>query len=288
MANATSPVVVVTGASSGIGKATALRLHARGYKVYGASRRAQNGVPFETLTMDVDDDASVAAAIGRVLAREGRVDAVVNNAGFGILGAVEDTSIEEAKLQLETNFFGVLRVCRAVLPSMRAAGRGRIVNVSSLGGVFGMPFSGLYSASKFALEGMSEALRHELRPFGVHVTLVEPGDIQTEFTTVRRTTAASATNPAYQAGLRRAQAAAEKDERNAPPPEKVARTIERALAVRAPRLRYTVGMLGQRVVAVLRRLLPARTFEWLIGQAFQIGRARSLAPAAGGSRRSPA
>jgi short-subunit dehydrogenase len=120
---------------------------------------------------------------------------------------------------------------------------------------------------------MSEALRHELRPFGVRVTLIEPGDIQSDFTKARRTVSAAATNPAYREGLRRALAAAEKDERSAPAPEKVARTIERALAVRSPKLRYTVGMASQRVVALLRRLLPARAFEWLVGQAFQIGSA---------------
>jgi NAD(P)-dependent dehydrogenase (short-subunit alcohol dehydrogenase family) len=267
-----SKVVLVTGASSGIGKACAEHLAARGYTVYGASRGAvpTGGASFRPLVMDVDDDASVASAVTSILEREGRIDAVINNAGFGYAGAVEDTSIVEAKRQFDTNFFGVLRVCRAALPAMRAAGRGHIVNISSLGGVFGMPFSGLYSATKFALEGMSEALRLELRPFGVHVSLIEPGDIRSNFTQARKATAESETNPAYKDGFRRAQLAAEKDEKNAPPPEPVARLVERVLVARRPRLRYSVGMISQRIVVWLKRLLPARLFEFAIAQAFQI------------------
>ncbi len=262
-------VVLITGASSGIGKACAAHLHARGYRVYGASRRPVMG-PFETLSMDVDDDDSVEAAVMHVLSREGQLDAVVNNAGFGFAGAVEDTSVVEAKQQFETNFFGVLRVCRAVLPSFRKQGRGRIVNVSSLGGVFGMPFSGLYSATKFALEGMSEALRLESRPFGVHVSLIEPGDFKSNFTAVRRTTVESRRNPAYREAFGRAMKAAERDEQNAPTPEPIARLVERILVTRSPRLRYSIGMPSQRIVVVLKRWLPAALFEWLLAKAFQL------------------
>jgi len=264
-------VVLVTGASTGIGRACADHLAARGWRVYGGSRRAPGGAPaFEALTLDVDDDASVASGVAQVLAREEHIDVVVNSAGFGIAGAVEDTSIIEAKRQLETNFFGVLRVCRAVLPSMRAARCGRIVNISSLGGLFGMPFSGLYSASKFALEGVSEAMRQELRPFGVHVTLIEPGDIRSDFITTRKSTEESNVNAAYQEGFRRAMKAAEADERAAPSADLVAQLVERVLTVRRPRLRYSVGMFSQRIVALLKRWLPERIFEWAIGQAFKI------------------
>jgi short-subunit dehydrogenase len=262
-------VVLVTGASSGIGRACADHLQARGHRVYGASRRRPGSAAFEPLAMDVDDDASVETAVRNLLAREGRLDAVVNNAGFGIAGSIEDTSIAEAKAQLETNFFGVLRVTRAVLPTLRAQRSGRIINMSSLGGVFGMPYSGLYSASKFAVEGLSEALRLEVRPFGVHVTLVEPGDVRSEFTAVRRTTSTALTS-AHAEGFRRAMQAAEKDERRAPDPLVVALLVERILRARAPRLRYTVGMQSQRIVVLLKRLLPARLFEWALAGAFQI------------------
>ncbi len=263
-------VVLVTGASSGIGRACAAHLAARGHRVYGAARRPIAGAAFESLEMDVNHDASVARGVAHIVEREGRIDALVNNAGFAIFGAIEDTSVAEAKEQLETNFFGVLRVTNAVLPKFRSQGGGRVVNVSSLGGVFGMPYSGLYSASKFAVEGMSEALRLEMRPFGVHVSLIEPGDFKTELTAVRRRTAASLRDSAHAGGLARAMKAAEKDEANAPTPEPIAALLERALLARSPRLRYTTGMASQRIVTVLKRILPARLFEFMLTQAFDI------------------
>src|SRR5262249_245829 len=156
------------------------------------------------------DDDSVTAGVRSVVEKAGRIDAVVNNAGWGLMGAVEDTAIDEAKAQLETNFFGVLRVCRAVLPHMRRQGGGHVVNISSLGGIVGLPFSGLYSASKFALEGVSESLRLETWRFGVRVVLIEPGDFRSNFTQARRMTKASATHDAYREALQRAHAAQEK------------------------------------------------------------------------------
>ena len=138
------------------------------------------------IALDVDDDTSVERAVAAVLARAGRIDAIVNNAGWAIMGAVEDTAIAEAKAQMETNFFGVLRLCRAVLPVMRRQGGGTIVNISSLSGLFGTPFSGLYSASKFAVEGMSEALHFETRKLGIRVVLIEPGDHASALAASRR------------------------------------------------------------------------------------------------------
>jgi NAD(P)-dependent dehydrogenase (short-subunit alcohol dehydrogenase family) len=256
-------VILVTGASSGIGRSTAAELTHRGQRVYGASRTAAP-LPCASLRMDVDDEASVAEAVGEVLAREQRLDAVVNAAGFGIAGAVEDTSVEEARSQFETNIFGVLRVCRAVLPVFRRQGSGLIVNVSSIAGRVGLPFQALYAASKFALEGLTEALRMEVLSFGIRVVLVEPGDFATGFTDRRRQTAASATNPAYRERFSKAMAVIEKDERGAAPPEAVARLIARIIARRGPRLRYTVGPGLQRATPFLKALLPHALFERLI------------------------
>ena len=220
--------------------------------------------------MDVDDDVAVQRGIQTVMDATGRIDAVVNNAGNAFMGAVEDTSLDEARAQLETNFFGVLRVCRAVLPIMRQQGSGYIVNVSSLAGILGLPFSGLYSASKFALEGMSESLRLEARRFGVHVVLVEPGDFRTQLATTRRTVKEAESNGAYQAAFAKFKAQQEKDESGAPTPEPVAQLIERILRDPAPRLRYSVGMLGQRIVIPLKRVLPQRLFEWVLCRALAL------------------
>jgi NAD(P)-dependent dehydrogenase (short-subunit alcohol dehydrogenase family) len=268
MSDAVAKVVLVTGASSGIGRACAEHLTARGYRVIGAQRRlpAAGDAPagVEMIAMDVDDDGSVETGVRTAYERGGRIDAVVNNAGAAWMGAVEDTSIAEARAQLETNFFGALRVCRAVLPIMRAQGAGYIVNISSLAGVLGLPFSGLYSASKFALEGMSESLRLEVRRFGVRVVLIEPGDFRTQLAAVRRPTAASQGASVYRAALETFKAQQDKDEAGAPTPEAVARLVARVLETPSPRARYTVGMLGQRIVVPLKRLLPQRLFEALL------------------------
>ncbi|HEV8070829.1 MAG TPA: SDR family oxidoreductase [Planctomycetaceae bacterium] len=265
-------VVLITGASSGIGQACAEHLARSGWRVFGTGRGAppavQAGAAFEMVTMDVDDDNSVGQAVESVLAKAGRLDAVVNNAGIAVMGAVEDTSIEEAKAQLETNFFGALRVCRATLPALRKQGGGHVINISSLAGIIGLPFSGLYSASKFALEGVSESLRMESRAFGIHVVLVEPGDFRTNITTRRRIAAAAETNDAYREAFERCKQKQEQDETNAPGPEAVARLVGRILNDPRPRTRYSVGMLSQRMVVPLKRFLPQRLFEWAARRAF--------------------
>jgi NAD(P)-dependent dehydrogenase (short-subunit alcohol dehydrogenase family) len=190
--------VLITGASSGIGKACAEYLFMRRCRVYGTSRRTPHVEPrstppeavplFQTIPLDITSDESVEKAVSLVLESEGRIDAVVNNAGFGLAGAVESTSIAEAREQFETNFFGTMRVCRAVLPAMRRQGHGHILNVSSVAGQIGIPFQGIYSATKFAVEGLTEALRLEVAPFGIRVVLIEPGDFHTGFTANRRRT----------------------------------------------------------------------------------------------------
>ncbi len=220
------------------------------------------------VTMDVEDETSVRRCVDDILARAGRLDAVVNNAGISIMGSVEDTSIEEAKAQLETNFFGVLRVCRATLPILRRQGGGHIVNISSLAGIIGLPFSGLYSASKFALEGVSESLRMECRAFGIHVVLVEPGDFRTQITARRRTAQAAETNDAYRDAFARCKRKQDQDEANAQSPEAVARLVARILSNPNPRTRYAVGMFTQTMVVPLKRILPQRMFEWMARQAF--------------------
>jgi NAD(P)-dependent dehydrogenase (short-subunit alcohol dehydrogenase family) len=264
MTGSAPKVVLVTGASTGIGRCCAEHLQKRGYQVFGTQRRPPTTPPaVPMITMDVDDDRSVNDGVQAVVGQAGRLDAVINNAGWGLMGAVEDTSSEEAKAQLETNFFGVLRVCRAVLPVMRRQGGGHIVNVSSLAGVVGLPFSGLYSASKFALEGMSESLRMETWPFGVRVVLVEPGDFRSNFPANRRLTRASTADSPYHQTLERIRPAQERNELQGPDPEAVAHLVERILRSRNPRVRYSVGLASQRIVVPCKRFLPQRLFEWL-------------------------
>ncbi len=201
-------VVLITGASSGLGLAMARDLHLAGYRVYGTSRKA-DGVSnphgdFHLLQMDVVDDDSVAAGIQQILQREGALDAVICNAGFGMAGAIEDTTADEALAQFQVNFFGVHRVCRAALPCLRGRGRSHLMVVGSLAGLVGLPFQGMYSATKFALEGYCEALRIELRGTSVRLTIVEPGDFATGFTGSRQLAAAATESPAYRDAFGRA------------------------------------------------------------------------------------
>jgi NAD(P)-dependent dehydrogenase (short-subunit alcohol dehydrogenase family) len=262
-------VVLITGASRGIGAACARLLAQGGHRVFGTSR--QGGADrlsqpvdrgcgsVEMIPMDVDSEASVHAGVTYILEQAGRLDVAVNNAGFGMMGSVEDTSAAEARAQFETNLLGAWRVCRTVLPQMRAQGSGLIVNIGSLGGLCGLPFQAAYSASKFGLEGLTEALRLEVRPFGIRVVIIEPGNIDTEATARGpRTTARTA---AYNEHLKRAEEAMIRGERDGAKPEAVAQLLGRILRTPRPRVRYTVGPVPERAAASIKRVLPSRLFE---------------------------
>jgi NAD(P)-dependent dehydrogenase (short-subunit alcohol dehydrogenase family) len=253
-------VVLITGASAGIGQACADRLHGAGWTVVGASRRATASGSWQPLKMDVDDDADVARGVAAVLEQHGSLDAVVASAGWGLAGPVETTPMADAKAQLETNFWGAVRVVRCALPAMREQRGGRLVLVSSIGGLIALPFQAFYSASKFALEGYAEALAYEVEPFGIDVTLVEPGNIKTDFTAVRRKVPGDA-GDAYAAAAAKAIALMERDEANGAPPDDVAVVVERALTARRPRRRLSVGKVGERIGIPAKRLLPHRVFE---------------------------
>ena len=211
--------------------------------------------------MDVDHDASVRAGVEEVLSRHGRIDGLVASAGWGIAGAVEHTAVDEAKAQFETNFWGATRIVQEVLPAMRRQGAGRIVLISSIGGVVALPYQGFYSASKFALEGLGEALAYEVAPFGVTVTLVEPGNIATEFTERRRFARAADADNTYRQAIKKAIAVMERDEVNGAPPDHVARAVHRVLEARRPPRRVSVGKVTERVGIIGKRLLPYRVFE---------------------------
>jgi NAD(P)-dependent dehydrogenase (short-subunit alcohol dehydrogenase family) len=255
----TRGVVLVTGASAGLGRATAEKLAAEGWTVFGASRRGLGGQNWQGLVMDVDSDESVKDGIARIVSEHGQLDAFVAAAGWGLVGPVETTSIAEAKTQLETNFWGVVRVTNELLPLLRANGGGRVVLVSSLGGLIAIPFQAYYCASKFALEGWAEALAYEVTPFNIKITLIEPGNFKTEFTSSRRESAL--TNAAYKDALNHAIGVMEHDEINGADPQRVAKLISKQLAAKSPRRRISVGKSGERIGLVAKRLLPHRLFE---------------------------
>src|SRR5438874_8520651 len=247
------PVALVTGASSGIGQATAELLAAHSFTVFGTSRTPiQDTRSYTWLPLDVRSDDSVRAAVQSLLAQAGRIDLLVNNAGYVQFGAIEESSIDDAQAQLDTNLFGVMRMLKAVLPVMRQQGSGRIINISSIIGRIASPYGGLYATSKFALEGLSEALSEEVRPFGVSVSLVEPSYVNTPIVSQ------SPTNPlaVYTTGRQAAQQNLIKNGKNGMEPGAVARAILRvATATTRPRLRYPVGRDGKTVL-LLKRLLP--------------------------------
>jgi NAD(P)-dependent dehydrogenase (short-subunit alcohol dehydrogenase family) len=262
--------VLVTGASSGIGAATSRYLAARGFRVWGTSRQPRadgDGDGIRWLVLDVRDESSVQRAVARLLAAEdGALFGAVCNAGFGIFGSVEETPMDRVRAQFETNVFGVLHTLRAVIPPLRAARAGRIAIVGSLSGRAPIPFQAHYSATKGALDALALALHNELRGFGVHVALIEPGDINTPFNDVTDWGVGAASS-AYGAAIASTERLIKELLPKAPGPEVVARAVEHALGARRPRVRYAVGA-DSKLVPVGKRLLPDRGMLALIRDHF--------------------
>jgi NAD(P)-dependent dehydrogenase (short-subunit alcohol dehydrogenase family) len=252
-----SPVVLVTGVSSGIGRAVASAFAAKGFEVFGTSRNPQTTEPVagvELVQLDVTDDASVAAAVSTVVQRAGRIDILVNNAGLGVFGAAEETSIAQAQQLFDTNFFGLVRLTREVLPYLRAQRSGRIINISSVLGFLPSPYGSLYAASKHAVEGYSESLDHETREFGVRVSVVEPGYTNTSF----EANATDADSPldSYEAVREHVKQVITEELHRGDDPAVVARVVVKAATSRTPKLRYPAGPLARRL-ALLKKYAPA-------------------------------
>lgn len=257
----TTGVALVTGATSGIGEATAARLLAAGYTVYGTKRPGGEDAEgaFPLLFMDVNSDESVATAIEDLIGREGRIDVLVNNAGFGIApGAAEESSTEQAKALFETNFFGVLRVTRAVLPHMRKQGSGRIINMSSIMGLMPMPYMALYSATKHAVEGYSEALDNEVRNRGIRVSLVEPAEVRTKFDA--HNVGPDSLIDEYKEARTNVQEEFRRSVADGDDPSVVADVVLKAASVKDPHLRYTAGNTAG-LVRLLRRFAATGILE---------------------------
>jgi len=262
-------VALVTGVSSGIGRETALLLARRGARVFGTIRREHPGETIEgieLLHLDVTDEQSVSDAVGAVLQAANAIHVLVNNAGYAVAGAIEETSVTEARQQFDTNFFGVMRVTRAVLPVMRRQGYGRIVNMSSLAGLVPAPYRGIYSASKHALEGYTEALDHEIRQFGVRAMLVEPVFTKTKIETNRQSVLSHLS--AYAEQEQRVNEAIEEKITHGDQPRAVAKAVCAAIEATHPRLRYPVGM-GV-ILSRLRRFIPAGLFDRQLRKQFQL------------------
>lgn len=286
MANAKQKkVALVTGASAGIGKAIVRRLIADGWIVYGGARRVEQmedlrAAGARILSLDVTDEASMESAVDGLLAAEGRLDALVNDAGYGSYGALEEVPLAEARRQFEVNVFGLMRLTQLALPAMRAAGSGTIVNISSMGGRIWMPVGGWYHATKHALEVLSDVLRVETRPFGVRVVVVQPGAIESEWSgvaadTLARTAGGSAYQRLVDPVMRTLRSYS-----GASSPGVIADAVSKALHARAPRRRYAAP-LDARAFIFLRWLLPDGAWEHLLQAVFRI-LGRPSAPATSG------
>ncbi|MEO8467060.1 MAG: oxidoreductase [Gammaproteobacteria bacterium] len=252
-------VALVTGASSGIGLVTAQSLVKAGYRVFGTSRKPVASSPGVTmLTCDVTDEASVRALVEEIMSQAGRIDLVVNNAGIGLLGGAEESSVAQAQRLFDVNVFGVARIVNAVLPVMRKQKSGRIVNMSSILGLIPSPFNAFYAATKHAIEGYSESLDHELRAFGIRVLLVEPGVTRTSFE--ENLARADQPLPAYAAERARSENLMRKWVEAGDPPQIVADTVVKAATAKKPRLRYSAGK-RSRQVRSLRRFMPERLVD---------------------------
>lgn len=256
-------VALVTGASTGIGRATAEALRDAGYRVFGTSRKSvpQRSDGITMLTGDVTSDASVANLVDDILAEAGRIDLLVNNAGLGLLGGAEESSIAQAQALFDVNLFGILRVTNALLPTMRRQKSGRIINMSSALGLVPGPYSALYSSTKHAVEGYSESLDHELRPFGIRVVLVEPAYTRTSFED--NLAKADRLLDIYDSPRAGAKAITRKAMEAGDAPEVVAETVVKAATVAVPRRRYTAGKIASQI-RFFRRFAPEAAFDKIL------------------------
>lgn len=255
------PVAVVTGASSGIGAAAAVGLAAAGFEVIGTSRKTASVIPREGVTyldLDVTSDESVSAVVGQLIDRFGRIDVLVNNAGLGVNGAAEEISVGQAQDVFDVNVFGLMRMTKAVLPHMRGRGQGRIINISSVGGLVPNPFMAVYVSTKHAVEGYSESLDHEVREHGVRILLVEPGPTNTPFDA--NSVLADTPLPVYAQRRRVFEDVLAEGVRGGDDPAIVAKVIVTAATALKPKLRYPAGSTAGRV-STLRRIVPARVFD---------------------------
>ena len=263
-------VVLITGISSGFGLETARLLSQEGHTVYGTVRREVEPLPqVHYLKVDVRDPEAVKEAVSQVIHQEGRIDVLVNNAGMGIGGPLEFATEEEVREQMDANFMGLVHFVKAVLPYMRKQGSGKIIALSSIGGLMGLPFQGFYSASKFAIEGYCEALRLETRKMGITVVVVRPGDFSTGFTASRKKTANDEALQVYKT-YAESMGKIEHDETGGLKPQVLAQKISKIIRKKNPRHGYVVASFEQRLSVFLKRILPAKWFALILGSYYKL------------------
>ena len=263
-------VILITGISSGFGHAMALQLSHDGHKVYGTHRRDCDRIPGVTyLNADVRNQQSIDETVKTVIDAEGHIDVFINNAGMGIGGPLEFTPIEDARDQMDVNFMGMVRFLNSIVPIMRAQRHGHIICFSSIGGLMGLPYQGLYSASKYAIEGYCQALRLELHQFNIHVTVINPGDFHTSFTAQRKKVAPETVADAYP-GYARSMQSIENDEHSGLKPDYLARRISRIVQKRHPRNRYIIATPIQKASVLLKTLLPAKWFDHILASYYKL------------------
>jgi short-subunit dehydrogenase len=266
----TKKVVIITGASSGIVREAALFLAKNGYTVYGMARRIDKLREMEgdikILQLDVTDEASMTNCVSEVFKNENRIDVLINNAGYGEYGAVEDVSIANAKKQMEVNLFGAARMAQLVLPYMRRQKSGKIVNISSIGGKMATPMGGWYHASKFALEGLSDSLRMEVKQFGIDVIVIEPGGVRSEWSTISMSNLAEASENSEYANIAKAalKTAGKLDEKQSGShPIVIARLIKKAIEYKHPKARYAKGAMAKPIL-LMKKILNDALFDKLV------------------------
>lgn len=265
-------VILITGISSGFGKETASLLAKQGHKVYGTVRKETDSDPLvQVLRMDLSDSDSITAAVAALLQKEERIDVLINNAGMHTGGPIETTPLETIRLQMNTNFLGVVQLTQLVLPVMRKQRGGTIINISSIGGLMGLPYQGIYSAGKFALEGISEALRMEVREFNIKVVVINPGDFHTCNTVNRKDfLAPSGEGDPYHTQFARTLAVIENDENKGWPPEVLARKLGRIITCKKPRQNYIIASFEQKLAVVIKYILPGKLFSKILRDHYRI------------------
>lgn len=267
----TGKVILVTGASSGFGKIIAVALAKEGYIVYGTSRKkAEDFERIKMLTLDITENESVQAAINKIIAEQNHIDVLINNAGMGISGALELATDEEISLQMNTNFIGVVRMCNAVLPYMRKERKGKIINISSIGGLISVPYQGLYCASKFAIEGYSETLALEMYPFNIKVCLIEPGDFCTNFTANRAISQKTLQHRDYGKSFIKTMKIIEQAETNGSNPDKLGRVVFKIVKQNNPSFRTKTGPSEQILLAKCKGCLPDKLIQFALRHFYKI------------------